>query len=318
MDQKDDLCFEELAMGLDGTEDFENPAACSQEELDRLYLDHNIDNDLKLYLGDISKYPLLTVQEEKETARLVKAGDAKAREKLIVSNLRLVIPIARKYSNVPGVELMDLIQEGNIGLTKAVEKFDVEKGFKFSTYAVCWIAQGITRYVHNHFSFVYTPEHVAYRIAKIRHVIREAAREEGCTKLSFEEIAKRSGVSESFIRETSYLLFDPLSMDRPCDEEGTTFGDFLPDRYLPATEDTAVSRVLSQIVRKQVAALPEREREIISLRFGLNGQAPCTLEQIAKRYGLSRERIRQVEREALDKLQRREVMKDLADELASA
>jgi RNA polymerase primary sigma factor len=262
---------------------------------------------LQLFLNEAGRYKLLTAVEEVELAKRIERGDKEAKDLMINSNLRLVVSIAKKYQG-HGISLLDLIQEGIIGLIRAVEKFDWRRGFKFSTYATWWIRQAVQRGVANKSRTIRIPVHIVEREQKISRAERElmAKLERPPTD---EEIAKKTKLSLKHVKEVRAAARAVTSLDKPVGEEGdSSFGDLIAGESAEPAEEVHVS-FAEQAVRRAVNTLPEREREVVKLRYGMNGDRdPQSLEQIGKMLGLTRERVRQIESQALQRLaERREV-----------
>ncbi len=261
-----------------------------------------LDDAVRLYLREIGKIPLLTPEEEVELAKRVRENnDQSAREKLINANLRLVVSIAKKYIG-RGLSFLDLIQEGNLGLMRAVEKFDYRKGYKFSTYATWWIRQAITRAIADQARTIRIPVHMIETINKLvkhsRQLLQELGREP-----TIEEIAERMGVPPDKIEEIIRTAQEPISLETPVgEEEDSRLGDLIEDTSTVAPADTASQHLLSEDIQEILEGLSPREREIIVLRFGLGGERPHTLEEVGKMFNVTRERIRQIEAKALRKL----------------
>jgi RNA polymerase primary sigma factor len=256
---------------------------------------------LQLFLNEMGKYKLLTADEEVELAKRIERGDKEAKDLMINSNLRLVVSIAKKYQG-HGLSLLDLIQEGIIGLIRAVEKFDWRKGFKFSTYATWWIRQAVQRGVANKAREIRIPVHIVDRERKIARAERELMAKLGRAPEE-EEVAKAAKLPLKQVREVRQAARAVTSLDRPVGEEGgTSFGELVAGDEVGPEETLHVS-LEEDILRRAVANLPDRHQEIVKLRYGLNGDAdPQSLEEIGRRLGLTRERVRQLEAEALDRL----------------
>ena len=256
---------------------------------------------LQLFLNEMARYPLLTAEEEVELAKRIERGDKEAKDRMINSNLRLVVSIAKKYQG-HGLSLLDLIQEGIIGLIRAVEKFDWRKGFKFSTYATWWIRQAVQRGVANKARTIRMPVHIVDRERKIAKAERELL-----TKLgrgpTLQEIAKAAKLPLKQVREVQEAARAVTSLDRPVGEEGdTSLGELVAGDEAPPEEELEVS-LRQEALRRALSELPDRERDVLKLRFGLNGDRnPKSLEQIGKHLGLTRERVRQIETAALERL----------------
>lgn len=260
-----------------------------------------VDDSVKMYLREIGKIPLLTPEEEIKLAKRVERGDRVAKKLLINSNLRLVVSIAKKYTG-QGLLFLDLIQEGNMGLIRAAEKFDYTKGFKFSTYATWWIKQGITRAIADQSRTIRVPVHMVETIYKIRKLSRMLMQELG-RRPTEEEVAEKSGLPiESIIAIRKYSQV-PLSLEMPVgDEDSSQLGDFVEDKNFEAPESSTMRNILREELLHSMQVLTEREQMILKLRFGFDDGRPRTLEEVGKVYGVTRERIRQIEEKALRKL----------------
>lgn len=260
-----------------------------------------VDDPVKLYFKDIGKKPLLSADEEKELAIRIKNGDETARNKLCESNLRLVVSIARRYTN-RGVSFLDLIQEGNIGLLKAVEKFDHTKGYKFSTYATWWIRQAITRAIADQGRTIRIPVHMVETINKYSRVKSQLFQELGREPRT-DEIAKELGVTVEKVEEIIRVNVEPISLETPIgEEEDSHLVDFIPDNIMKSTEALVDDIMLRIEIDKVLNTLTERERKVLILRFGLDDGTPKTLEDVGKLFNVTRERIRQIEAKALRKI----------------
>ena len=259
------------------------------------------DDPVRMYFKEIGKVPLLTADEERELAIRIEQGDEEAKKKLCESNLRLVVSIARRYLN-RGLSFLDLIQEGNLGLIKAVEKFDYTKGYKFSTYATWWIRQAITRSIADQARTIRIPVHMVETINKLIRISRQLLQEYGREPTS-EEIAEEMGITVEKVREIKKISQDPVSLETTIgEEEDSHLGDFIPDEDIPSPEDEAQSSMLKKVLRECLDLLSERERNVLILRFGLEDGRPRTLEEVGKEFNVTRERIRQIEAKALRKL----------------
>jgi len=267
-------------------------------------------DSLQQFLNEAGRYPLLTAAEEVELAKRIERGDLAAKDRMITSNLRLVVSIARRYQT-QGITLGDLIQEGVIGLIRATEKFDWRKGFKFSTYATWWIRQAVQRGVANKSRTIRIPVHVVEREQKVARTERELLAKLG-RQPTDEEIAKTSKLPLTQVREVRNAAKAVASTDAPIGSDGdSSFGDLFAAAG-PTTEDEVDKTMTSDAVRRAVAKLPERQRDVISLRFGLRGGEPTSLEQIGKELGITRERVRQIEADALRRLAEDESIVDAA------
>ncbi|WP_405343392.1 RNA polymerase sigma factor RpoD [Ruminococcus sp.] len=269
-----------------------------------------VDDSVKMYLKEIGKIELLNAEQERDIAQRMADGDEDAKEMLINSNLRLVVSIAKKYMN-RGLSLLDLIQEGNIGLIKAVDKFDYTKGFKFSTYATWWIRQAITRAIADQARTIRIPVHMVETINKLTRVQRQLVQDLG-REPTTEELAKEMGMEPAKIREIQKISQDPISIDKPVgEEEDSHLVDFISNDELAAPEEEVARILLKEDLIKALNSLTERERKVIELRFGLKDGIPMTLEQVGKKLGVTRERIRQIEAKAIRKLSRASSSKKL-------
>lgn len=272
------------------------------------------DDPVRMYFKEIGKVPLLTAEEERELAIRIEQGDEEAKKKLCESNLRLVVSIARRYLN-RGLSFLDLIQEGNLGLIKAVEKFDYTKGYKFSTYATWWIRQAITRSIADQARTIRIPVHMVETINKLIRISRQLLQEYGREPTS-EEIAREMGISVEKVREIKKISQDPVSLETPIgEEEDSHLGDFIPDEDIPSPVDAAAYSMLQKQLREVLDTLSEREKKVLILRFGLDDGRPRTLEEVGREFNVTRERIRQIEAKALRKLRHPSRSKKLRDYL---
>ena len=272
------------------------------------------DDPVRMYFKEIGKVPLLSAEEERELAIRIEQGDEEAKKKLCESNLRLVVSIARRYLN-RGLSFLDLIQEGNLGLIKAVEKFDYTKGYKFSTYATWWIRQAITRSIADQARTIRIPVHMVETINKLIRISRQLLQEYGREPTS-EEIAREMGISVEKVREIKKISQDPVSLETPIgEEEDSHLGDFIPDEDIPSPVDAAAYSMLQKQLREVLDTLSEREKKVLILRFGLDDGRPRTLEEVGKEFNVTRERIRQIEAKALRKLRHPSRSKKLRDYL---
>jgi RNA polymerase primary sigma factor len=274
-----------------------------------------IDDPVKVYLKEIGRVPLLSSEEETELAMRMAKGDTKAKNRLSEANLRLVVSIAKKYVG-RGMQFLDLIQEGNLGLLKAVEKFDYTKGFKFSTYATWWIRQAITRAIADQARTIRIPVHMVETISKVKKVSSQLLHETGHDP-SAEEIAAKLNMPAERVREIMRIAQDPVSLETPIgEEEDSHLGDFIPDDDAPAPADAASLMLLKEQLNEVLSTLTEREAKVLKLRFGLEDGRSRTLEEVGKEFDVTRERIRQIEAKALRKLRhpsRSKKVKDFLD-----
>ena len=274
-----------------------------------------IDDPVKVYLKEIGRVPLLSSDEETELAKRMAEGDTKAKNRLSEANLRLVVSIAKKYVG-RGMQFLDLIQEGNLGLLKAVEKFDYTKGFKFSTYATWWIRQAITRAIADQARTIRIPVHMVETISKVKKVSSQLLHETGHDP-SAEEIAEKLNMPAERVREIMRIAQDPVSLETPIgEEEDSHLGDFIPDDDAPAPADAASLMLLKEQLNDVLSTLTDREAKVLKLRFGLEDGRSRTLEEVGKEFDVTRERIRQIEAKALRKLRhpsRSKKVKDFLD-----
>ena len=273
-----------------------------------------VDDPVRMYLKEIGKVPLLSADEEIELAKKMEKGDEKAKKKLCEANLRLVVSIAKRYVG-RGMLFLDLIQEGNLGLIKAVDKFDWRKGYKFSTYATWWIRQAITRSIADQARTIRIPVHMVETINKLIRVSRQLLQEYG-REPSPEEIAAEMDISEEKVREILKIAQEPVSLETPIgEEEDSHLGDFIPDEEVPAPAEAAAFSMLKEQLVEVLDTLTEREQKVLKLRFGLEDGRARTLEEVGKQFDVTRERIRQIEAKALRKLRHPSRSKKLKDYL---
>jgi RNA polymerase primary sigma factor len=297
----------------DDTEDetLSFPTGKDESSLEELPLS----DPVRMYLREIGKISLLTAEEEVELAKGVEAGDATAKAHLVDANLRLVVSIAKKYIG-RGMLFLDLIQEGNLGLIRAVEKFDYQKGFKFSTYATWWIRQAITRAIADQARTIRIPVHMVETINKLIRISRQLVQRLG-REPTADEIAAEMQIASDRVEEIQRIAQEPVSLETPIgEEEDNQLGDFLEDKEMPNPEEVAASLILREQLEEMLADLGDREREVLRLRFGLEDGHAHTLEDVGKRFGVTRERIRQIEAKALRKLRhpsRSRRLKDFLD-----
>ena len=274
-----------------------------------------IDDPVKLYLKEIGRVPLLDSDREAELARMTSEGDEKAKKELVEANLRLVVSIAKRYVG-KGLFFLDLIQEGNLGLMKAVSKFDYTKGYKFSTYATWWIRQAITRAIADQARTIRIPVHMVETIHKVTKTSRELLQEKG-REVSAEEIAKElDNMNPEKVREIMKIAQDPISLETPVgEEEDSHIGDFIEDQESPAPAEAASYELLREQLNEVLRTLTPREEQVLRLRFGLEDGRQRTLEEVGQQFNITRERIRQIEAKALRKLRHPSRSKKLRDYL---
>jgi RNA polymerase primary sigma factor len=267
-------------------------------ELD-LTVEPSLDS-LRLYLRQIGRVPLLTAEQEVALAKRIERGDPDAKARMVEANLRLVVSIAKGYLG-RGLSLLDLIQDGSLGLIRAVEKFDYRRGFKFSTYATWWIRQAVSRAIADKSRTIRIPVHMVEKLNQVVQVERQLVQRIG-REPTAEEVAQELGFSPEEVREIQRIAQTPISLERPVGDEEASVGDFVEDERAPSPFDEASESLRSDTVRRALASLPERERRVIELRFGLRGDQPRTLEEVGRTFGVTRERIRQIENNTLRKL----------------
>ena len=273
-----------------------------------------VDDPVRMYLKEIGKVPLLSADEEIELAKRMEKGDEEAKKRLCEANLRLVVSIAKRYVG-RGMLFLDLIQEGNLGLIKAVDKFDYTKGYKFSTYATWWIRQAITRSIADQARTIRIPVHMVETINKLIRVSRQLLQTYG-REPSPEEIAKEMGISVEKVREIQKIAQEPVSLETPIgEEEDSHLGDFIPDEDVPAPAEAAAFSMLKEQLVEVLDTLTEREQKVLKLRFGLEDGRARTLEEVGKEFDVTRERIRQFEAKSLRKLRHPRRSKKLKDYL---
>ena len=275
-----------------------------------------VDDPVRMYLKEIGKVPLLSPDEEIELAKKIELGDEEAKKKLAESNLRLVVSIAKRYAG-RGMQLLDLIQEGNLGLIKAVEKFDYRKGYKFSTYATWWIRQAITRAIADQARTIRIPVHMVETINRLVRTQRQLVQKLG-REATPEELAKELDMPVERVREIMKISQDPVSLETPIgEEEDSHLGDFIQDNNVEVPADAATYTLLHEQLMDVLSTLTEREQKVLRLRFGLDDGRPRTLEEVGRQFNVTRERIRQIEAKALRKLRhpsRSKILKDYLDE----
>ena len=276
----------------------------------------NMEDPVRMYLKEIGKVPLLSAEEEMELAKRIEAGDDEAKKRLSEANLRLVVSIAKRHVG-RGMQLLDLIQEGNLGLIKAVEKFDYRKGYKFSTYATWWIRQAITRAIADQARTIRIPVHMVETINKLVRTSRQLLQELG-REATPEEIAERMELPVEKVREVMKISMEPVSLETPIgEEEDSHLGDFIQDDHVPVPAEAAAFTMLQEQLEEVLSTLSERESKVLRLRFGLDDGRARTLEEVGKEFNVTRERIRQIEAKALRKLKGRGRSSKLKDYLTN-
>ena len=284
----------------------------TEDIFEKIMTEVNVDDSVKMYLKDIGQVPLLSKDEEKELAKKMTEGDTRAKERLSEANLRLVVSIAKRYVG-RGMQFLDLIQEGNLGLMKAVEKFDYTKGFKFSTYATWWIRQAITRAIADQARTIRIPVHMVETINKQMRVSRQLLQIYG-REPTPEEIASAMGTTEERVREIQKIAQDPVSLETPIgEEEDSHLGDFIEDYNATSPSDMAETNMLKEHLVQVLSTLTPREEKVLRLRYGIDDSHPRTLEEVGKEFNVTRERIRQIEAKALRKLRHPNRTKRLKD-----
>ncbi len=319
--QDDILNANDLALDFDEpeTSDLEGEEELSDEDLaiTAENVDAFADDSVRLYLREIGKIPLLTPEEEADLAQRIVKGDKKAKDKMVESNMRLVVSIAKRYGG-RGLDFLDLIQEGNTGLLRAVEKFDPEKGFKFSTYATWWVRQAITRAIADQARTIRIPVHMVETINKVLRTTRKLTSELNREPTN-EEIAKELDMEPEKVDYVMRIKQDIASLDasvgREGDDEDSVLGDFVEDEERDSPEDSAANQILKEQLSEIIATLTDREQKIIRLRFGIGGGRPHTLEEVGNEFDVTRERIRQIEAKALSKLRKNKETKKLHEYL---
>lgn len=285
----------------------------ASELKDATRIDTNLPDAVQMYLKEIGRTPLLNQKEEKELAKKIETGDEMSRKKLIQANLRLVVSIAKRYVNrSPHLSILDLIQEGNIGLSRAVDKFDYKKGFKFSTYATWWIRQAITRALADYSRTIRIPVHMVETITKFTQVKRRLMQELGREPLP-EEIGNEMNMSIDKIHYIQKISQEVISLEAPVgdDDEDSMLSDFIKDEQSLTPDQLASHALLRDYIKEVIVDLSEREQKILSMRFGLDDNIAHTLEEVGKVFGVTRERIRQIEAKALEKIRQHPKIKKL-------
>ena len=309
---------EELILDVDDDADIEKMDDEEEIELDKIDLSVpegvSIEDPVRMYLKEIGKVPLLSAEEEIELAKKMEQGDENAKKRLAEANLRLVVSIAKRYLG-RGMLFLDLIQEGNLGLIKAVEKFDYRKGYKFSTYATWWIRQAITRAIADQARTIRIPVHMVETINKLIRVSRQLLQELG-REPTPEEIAEEMDMPVDRVREILKISQEPVSLETPIgEEEDSHLGDFIQDDNVPVPADAAAFTLLKEQLVEVLGTLTEREQKVLRLRFGLDDGRARTLEEVGKEFNVTRERIRQIEAKALRKLRHPSRSRKLKDYL---
>lgn len=302
-----DIKIDDIDLSFDENKDDDSSASAPEPGV-------TIDDPVKVYLKEIGRVPLLTSEEEIELAIRIADGDVKAKQRLSEANLRLVVSIAKRYLG-RGMQFLDLIQEGNLGLIKAVEKFDYTKGFKFSTYATWWIRQAITRAIADQARTIRIPVHMVETINKVKKVQSQLLHQNG-HEPSADEIAAEIDMPVDKVREIMRVAQEPVSLETPIgEEEDSHLGDFIPDNEAPAPADAASHTMLREQLSDVLSTLTPREEKVLRLRFGLEDGRSRTLEEVGKEFNVTRERIRQIEAKALRKLRHPSRSRKLKDYL---
>ena len=309
-DMKDIIdCFQKEGITVESIDE----EIIKDEDLKDIISSVKVDDPVKMYLKDIGSVKLLTSEQEVELAKRILEGDAQAKAELCERNLKLVVSIAKKYVNRSSMQFLDLIQEGNLGLLKAVEKFDFTKGFRFSTYATWWIRQAITRAIADQARIIRIPVHMVETIHKLSRVSKQLTQELGRDP-SNAEIAERMGITEQRVNEIQKIALDPISLESPVGEEDESkISDFVEDESMKSPTDSAAQDILKSQLMAVIETLTPREQKVIRLRYGLDDNHPRTLEEVGKEFNVTRERIRQIEAKALRKLRNPNRSKKLQD-----
>lgn len=315
-EKEDDILIKDMGFGTEDPDEMQlDDEDFSDEDLAITVdnVDSFADDSVRLYLREIGKIPLLSMEEELDLGKKVVNGDKKAKDKMVQANLRLVVSIAKRYSG-RGLDFLDLIQEGNTGLLRAVEKFDPEKGFKFSTYATWWIRQAITRAIADQARTIRIPVHMVETINKVLRTTRRLTQELN-REPSVEEIAEAMEMEPEKIEYVMKIKQDIASLDasvgRDGEDEDSVLGDFVEDEERVSPEDSAATQLLKEQLAVILATLSEREQKIVKMRFGIGGGRPHTLEEVGAEFSVTRERIRQIEAKALSKLRKHKDTKKL-------
>ncbi len=303
----DDLKIDDIDLSIDNNKENDTPAPTGEQSV-------TVDDPVKVYLKEIGRVPLLSSEEEVDLAIRISNGDVAAKQRLSEANLRLVVSIAKRYLG-RGMQFLDLIQEGNLGLIKAVEKFDYTKGFKFSTYATWWIRQAITRAIADQARTIRIPVHMVETINKVKKVQSQLLHQNG-HEPSPDEIAEEIDMPVDKVREIMRVAQEPVSLETPIgEEEDSHLGDFIPDNDAPAPADAASHTMLREQLADVLSTLTPREAKVLKLRFGLEDGRSRTLEEVGKEFNVTRERIRQIEAKALRKLRHPSRSRKLKDYL---
>ena len=319
MDKNDDEILNSFESQDPSFSDLSAEEELSDEDLEITAdnVDQFADDSVKMYLREIGKIPLLTPEEEQELSQKAAKGNKKAKDKMVEANMRLVVSIAKRYSG-RGLDFLDLIQEGNTGLLRAVEKFDPEKGFKFSTYATWWIRQAITRAIADQARTIRIPVHMVETINKVMRASRKLSAELN-REPTVEEIAKDMDMDIEKVDYVMRIKQDIASLDasvgKEGDDEDSVLGDFVEDEDRISPEDSAANQMLKEQLAEIISTLSDREQKIIKLRFGIGGGKPHTLEEVGAEFSVTRERIRQIEAKALSKLRKNKDTKKLQEYL---
>ena len=284
------------------------------DETDEIFDDGaGLDDPVRIYLKDIGRVPLLSAERERELAERMSNGDEAAKSELTEANLRLVVSVARRYSG-KGVPFLDLIQEGNLGLMRALDKFDYSKGYRFSTYAMWWIRQAVTRAIADQSRTIRIPVHMVETIHKVSQASRELLQELG-REPTPEEVGERADMDPWRVRDVMKMAQEPVSLDMPIGDEDSRLGDFIPDEEAEAPAEAASQHLLREQLSRVLSTLSPREELVLKLRFGLGGDRPHTLEEVGEEFNITRERIRQIEAKALRKMRHPSRSRPLKDYL---
>ena len=316
-EQVQEIKSELVKKGIKIIDEIPEGMVIDDKEFDDIVSQINVNDPVKMYLKDIGKIPLLSPEEEKELSKiLVEGGEnaAYARNRLIESNLRLVVSIAKRYQNKYNMQFLDLIQEGNIGLYRAVEKFDYTKGYKFSTYGTWWIRQSITRAISDQAHTIRIPVHMVETVYRLRRTERDLTQELG-REPTLEEIAERMETTIEKVAEIQRIAQDPISLESKIGhEEDSKIGDLVVDETALSPHDVAMQNMLKEQLMSVLETLTPREQKVIRLRYGLDDSHPRTLEEVGREFSVTRERIRQIEAKALRKLRQPSKLKKLLSE----